>query len=216
MSDVDEDPIQLTVLASLPAKQTNLEYLVGCWKRWSGERNKMGPANSTQDEVSRRIQAMDFVKRKIVESIGLQLQEPSLFPQPSEKPLGAIELLPPILQLHNLPTPPSLPLDTHQVLALLGDISAVYSTPASSSDLVDVLGVTLLQSVTDKLGARQSSVQAMVQAFGGSNAQETGVLDLTGMDWRNVIRAVNDLTEIKPIANMVSLSNALYRFPIEG
>lgn len=210
MSEADEDPVRLTVLASLPGKLTNLEYLVSCWKRWPAERNKL-PAKSPSasdgaaSEVSRRIAALDLIKRKVLENIGLQLQEPSLFPQPSGKPLGGLEFVPALLQLPSIPASPLLPLESHQVLSLLGELAATYSTATSSADLVDVLGVPVLQAVIDKLGAKQSSIQAMLSRIQGAGAQQGAIMDLTGMDWRGVVRSINDLTEIKPIANMVGL-----------
>ena len=204
MSDVDDDPVKLTVLASLPAKMTNLEYLVACWKRWPVERNKLGQIKSADQEISKRIESLEYVKRKIIEGIGLQLQEPTLFPQPSAKPLGAIELLPALLQISSLSSSASLQLEAHQVLSLLADISAAYSSPTTSSDLVDVIGIPFLQILIEKLGAKQSSIQALLAGLNGAGVQEGGVLDLTSMDWRNVVRSVNDLTDIKAIANMVN------------
>lgn len=75
--------VKVTVLANLPAKMTNLEYLVQCWKKWPIERNKFNAIKGHGEEVSKRIKALDIAKRKILENIGLQLQEPELFPQPS-------------------------------------------------------------------------------------------------------------------------------------
>jgi ubiquitin conjugation factor E4 B len=204
MSDAEDDPVKVTVLSSLPANLTNLEYLVSCWKRWPAERTRLGQPSAPNEELSRRIAALDFIKRKIVEGIGLQLQEPTLFPQPNDKTSGGEELVPPLLQLNTLPTSPLLPLEQHQVISLLTDIAAVYSTATSSADLVDVLGVPLLQAVIDKLGAKQGSIQAILAQLNPASTSQDGIMDLTGMEWRSVLRAVNDLTEVKPIANMVS------------
>ena len=206
MSEADEDPVAVTVLASLPPRLTNLEHLVQCWKRWGPERARLGPISvkpAADSELAKRIEALDFIKRKIIEGIGLQLQEPSLFPQPSDKTLGGPELLPSLLQLPNLESSPLLVLESHQALALLSDIASVYSTPASSADLVDVLGVPLLQPIIDKLGAKESSIQAMLRAVQGANPSRDGILDLAGLEWRNVVRTVNDIAEIKALANMV-------------
>ena len=206
MSEADEDPVAVTVLASLPPKLTNLEYLVQCWKRWSPERTRLGPSSvkpAPESELAKRVEALDFIKRKIIEGIGLQLQEPTLFPQPSDKILGGPELLPSLLQLPNLQSSPLFVLESHQTLALLSDIASVYSTPASSADLVDVLGTPLLQPVIDKLGAKESSIQAMLRAVQGANPSRDGILDLAGLEWRNVVRTVNDIAEIKAMANMV-------------
>ena len=199
MSDADEDPISLTVLAGLPAGMTNIEYLVGCWKRWQPERNKLGAGKDA--ESIKRISAMDTIKRTIIENIGLQFQEPQLFPQPSGKPLGAVELVPPLLQLPDLEQSPFINLEQHQVISLLNDIVHVYQEP---SDLLDVLGTPYLQAVVEKLGARKGQMQSFLAAIPGAQTDKDGIMDLTGQDWRNVVRAVQDLSEIKPIASMVS------------
>lgn len=81
--EAEKNPVALTVLAGLPTDLTNLEYLVGCWRRWHIERTRFGNPKGTDAEVVKRSQALEFVKQKLLEGIGLQLQEPELFPQPS-------------------------------------------------------------------------------------------------------------------------------------
>jgi ubiquitin conjugation factor E4 B len=73
----------LTVLAGLQNGMTNLEYLVGCWRRWHNERTRFGAPKQPDEETLKRMQALEFIKQKVLEGIGLQLQEPELFPQPS-------------------------------------------------------------------------------------------------------------------------------------
>lgn len=81
--EAEKNPIAVTVLAGLPTDLTNLEYLVGCWRRWHTERTRLGNPKATDAEVMKRAQALDYIKQKLLEGIGLQLQEPELFPQPS-------------------------------------------------------------------------------------------------------------------------------------
>lgn len=81
--EAEHNPVALTVLAGLPADLTNLEYLVGCWRRWHTERTRFGNPKEANGEVLKRSQALEFIKQKLLEGIGLQLQEPELFPQPA-------------------------------------------------------------------------------------------------------------------------------------
>lgn len=81
--ETESNPVVLTVLASLPAEMTNLEYLVSCWRRWGTERARLGSPKEQSDEYKKQLQALEFIKQKLMEGIGLQLQEPELFPQPS-------------------------------------------------------------------------------------------------------------------------------------
>lgn len=81
--EAEKNPVAVTVLAGLPAELTNLEYLVGCWRRWHAERSRFGNPKQVNEETTKRSQSLDFIKQKILEGIGLQLQEPELFPQPS-------------------------------------------------------------------------------------------------------------------------------------
>lgn len=202
------DPaVRMTVLAGLPPNTTNLEYLVGCWRRWPAERAKLGNAKASEAETSKRVQALELVKRKIVENIGLQLQEPELFPQPAGKMLGGVELLPSLLQSPSVPSTPQMALDSYQTLQLLADLTSVYSTSQSSSELVDIVGSPILQPLIDRLGAKQGGIQSMLAAMGAPAHQvQQGILDLTTMEWRTVVRAVSELAENKAVANMVSLA----------
>lgn len=96
-------------------------------------------------------------------------------------------------------------LDEHQIITLLTELAAAYTTTGSPEDLVDIIGVPVVQKVIDKLGAKSSSIQAMLAAINGANAGAgSSVMDLTGSDWRAVVRVVNDLAEVKMIGAMVS------------
>lgn len=204
MSDAVDDPIALTVLASLPAGMTNIEYLVGCWKRLQPERTKLGAAKDA--ETAKRMAALDSIKQKIIENIGLQFQEPLLFPQPSGKALGAVELIPPLLQLPSQEQSSVINLEQHQVLSLLNDVTQIYS---ESSDLVDVLGTPYLQAVVEMLGARKATMQSFLAAIPGTKLDQDGIMDFTGQEWRSVVRAVVDLSEMKPIASIVRMPSRI-------
>lgn len=94
-----DDPEHLTVLAGLPAQQTAFEYLTSCWKQCWTERSKIIsrkvsvshqlaslahdlPQNADQQELARRLAALESVRSLVISYTGLNLQEPSMFPQP--------------------------------------------------------------------------------------------------------------------------------------
>lgn len=125
----------------------------------------------------------------------------------TRKALGGDELVPPLLQLSSVPTSPALSLDERQVITLLTELATAYSTTGSPEELVDIIGVPVVQKVIDKLGAKSSGIQAMLAAINGANTGTSAIMDLTGSDWRAVVRAVNDLTEVKSIGAMVSFGD---------
>lgn len=114
--------------------------------------------------------------------------------------------MPPLLQLPRFPCTPALSLDEHQVITLLTELAAAYSSTGSPEEVVDIIGVPVVQKVIDKLGAKSSSIQAMLAAINGANAGATpAVMDLTGSDWRAVVRVINDLAEVKSLGAMVCM-----------
>lgn len=77
-----DDPVQLTVLASLPPNETHFEYLSGCWKRERLERSKI-VARQAGDlaEATKRLESLAVVKGLVVSYLGLVLSDPTMFPQ---------------------------------------------------------------------------------------------------------------------------------------
>lgn len=126
-------------------------------------------------------------------------------PQYPRKTLGGEELIPSLLQLPTFPTTPALSLDEHQIIALLAELAVAYSSSGSPEELVDIIGAPVVQKVIDKLGAKSSSIQAMLAAISGAAAGAgSPVMDLTGSDWRAVVRVINDITEVKALGATVS------------
>lgn len=95
-------------------------------------------------------------------------------------------------------------LDERQVITLLTELAAAYTTTGSPEELVDIIGLPVVQKVVDKLGAKSSSIHAMLAAINGAGAAPSGVMDLTGSDWRSVVRVISEMTEVKSIGAMVS------------
>ncbi|KAG1809022.1 ubiquitin elongating factor core-domain-containing protein [Suillus variegatus] len=103
---MSDDLEYVSVLASLPP-QSVFEYLVGCWKRINTAKSillKKNPVSETQQATALLNQLRDL----IISYIGLNLQDPEMFPQPAGRPLstlGSHELLSPLLSLSALSTP---------------------------------------------------------------------------------------------------------------
>ncbi|KAF9013252.1 ubiquitin elongating factor core-domain-containing protein [Cyathus striatus] len=87
----------LPVLASLPPEQTTFEFLVGAWKRLNATRSAVIKRGYTPAETQQALDRLTKVSDLIISYAGLTLQEPDMFPQPSGKPLGSEELIPPLL-----------------------------------------------------------------------------------------------------------------------
>ena len=81
-STATEDPVELTVLASLPPNQTHFDYLSGCWKRERLERTKLVARQASDPaEATRRLDSLTKVKSLVVSYLGLVLSDPTMFPQ---------------------------------------------------------------------------------------------------------------------------------------
>ncbi|GAA6034754.1 hypothetical protein JCM8097_001153 [Rhodosporidiobolus ruineniae] len=196
-TSTSEDPEVLTVLAALPPQQTAFEYLAGCWKRERAERSKVAlRKDSNPEEAAKRFAALDHVKQLVVSYLGLVLIDPSMFPQDhiTSKPLGPLALSP--LLIPSLPIPPTLPLTIADAPSLLTDLSSRF-IPSPSNDHesgMDVILSTLLSSWGSFLVLHKVDIGST----GGVSAPTAG--DLSGASWRDVIQAVQNLAEIKPIA----------------
>lgn len=77
-----EDPVHLTVLASLPPNETHFEYLSGCWKRERLERSRVVARQAADPaEAQKRLDSLAAVKGLVVSYLGLVLSDPTMFPQ---------------------------------------------------------------------------------------------------------------------------------------
>ncbi|KAF5382739.1 hypothetical protein D9615_002873 [Tricholomella constricta] len=95
----------LPVLASLPGGETTFEYLVGAWKRVNATRSALIKKNHSPSETQAALAKLERLRELIISYAGLTLQEPEMFPQPSGRPLGAPELVTPLLSLSALSAP---------------------------------------------------------------------------------------------------------------
>ncbi|KAG1788098.1 ubiquitin elongating factor core-domain-containing protein [Suillus plorans] len=172
---MSDDLEYVSVLASLPP-QSVFEYLVGCWKRINTAKSillKKNPVSETQQATALLNQLRDL----IISYIGLNLQDPEMFPQPADRPLstlGSHELLSPLLSLSALSTPLYASTTTSQttlapteVQPFLQDLVARFADPVR---------VLLFHNILS----------------GGDSA------------WRGVIGGMEALVGVKPIAEMIT------------
>jgi ubiquitin conjugation factor E4 B len=182
VTNMSDDPEELTVLAGLPSNQTSFEYLVECWKRCAVERAKLLSRKGLEpQETSKRLGALEEIKNLIISYAGLSLQDSSMFPQPSGKPTGPVELAPSIL---NSSTQTSTLLASHQLQSFLSDLAKRFSPTPDHPDedtLLEIMG-------------------PVIKTVAGAYQKEPARYTMSGLEWQEPLRALLGLTEIKPIA----------------
>ncbi|KAF8510860.1 ubiquitin elongating factor core-domain-containing protein [Gautieria morchelliformis] len=179
----------LPVLASLPQQQTVLEYLAGCWKRLNTSRSNLVKGGFLQSEVDTALSRLDKVRELIISYIGLSLQDPEMFPQPSGKPLGAPELLPTFLSLSSLFSPLSGPSSSASQVLLPTDLPELF-TDLSSRFLDD--GLEEIVGPIIRLLCFHPSLQRPEGLGGGDVA------------WRSIISALDCLVGVKGVASVIT------------
>ncbi|GAA5865602.1 hypothetical protein JCM8547_007662 [Rhodosporidiobolus lusitaniae] len=203
-SSETEDPILLTVIASLPSQQTAFEYLAGCWKRERRERLAVtSKREAPAEEGRKRLEALEEVRRLVVSYLGLGLMDSGVFPQEhiTNKPLGALELSP--LFLPTLPLPPTLPLNPSDAPSLLADLASRF-IPSPQNDHDSGLD-TILTALFNQWNAFLLSSKLDIGSMGGSSAPSAraGAWAGTGTGWREVLNAVQGLSENKMVAGLL-------------
>ncbi|GAA6060451.1 hypothetical protein JCM10212_000044 [Sporobolomyces blumeae] len=191
-----DDPELVTVIASLPRDETAFQYLGGCWKRERAERYKVVlKKDSDAEQSKKRLDVLNEIKALLVSYIGLVLIDPSMFPQDhiTSKPVGSLELEPLLIPSSQLPSP--APLQASDIASLLTDLSARF-VPSDANDHESGLDEILLP-----LLQRWGSVLLVnkLDLGGGGNLANSN-----GIGWRDVLLAVQNLTELKPVAKTLT------------
>ncbi|BGP43552.1 Ubiquitin conjugation factor E4 [Rhodotorula kratochvilovae] len=188
--NMTDDPEQATVIAALPPQQTAFEYLGGCWRRERQERMRvMAKKDADLEEAKRRFEVLAQVKALLVSYIGLVLQDSTMFPQEhiTGKPLGALELEP--LLIPSSAVVPATQLSIGDGPSLLTDLAARF-TPSAANDyesgLEDILAPLFTKWNAHLLGHK-------IDIGGGGGAPGS-------LGYREILGAVQSLTEIKPVA----------------
>ncbi|GAA5912015.1 hypothetical protein JCM5296_007322 [Sporobolomyces johnsonii] len=189
-SHMTDDPELVTVIASLPADQTAFEYLGGAWRRERAERFKIvAKKDSDAEQAKKRLEVLNSIKALLVSYMGLVLMDPSMFPQDhiTSKPVGPLELEPLLIPTSTSPPPSSLQIS--DLPSLLTDLSLRF-TPSPANDfetgLDEILAPLLLKFSTHLLANKLD--------IGGGGTPADGI------GWREVLQAVQSLSEVKGVA----------------
>nr|KIR85337.1 ubiquitin-conjugation factor E4 B [Cryptococcus tetragattii IND107] len=187
-----DDPDVLTILAGLPQNETVFEYLAGCWKRLYQASRDANRYAFSEDEKSQWIKSVDKIKGLVVSYCGMTIEDPTMFPQPAEKPLGPAEFLPLLLSVYqpssgdllmstpSAPAPLPGPLQPNDLLPFLQDLAAGFD----NDTLKDVITPTL-------------------SLFFQEWFKITPTPDIMGAEWRRYLGAMNLLVQVKPIAALL-------------
>ncbi|KAI0697911.1 ubiquitin conjugation factor E4 [Cytidiella melzeri] len=187
---MSDDLDYLPVLASLPPQLTVFEYLVGCWKRAVSTRSALDKKAYPPLEKEKAISILDKTRDLIISYTGLTLQEPEMFPQPSGKPLGPLELVTPLISLSTLSAPLLSVASSSQAILSPSDIEPFLKDLARrfepDNEIDGVLG-----PVVRELCFHQSLFRP--EGLAGGDAS-----------WRGVIGGLEALVSVKSIAKMIT------------
>ncbi|CAG8659538.1 10237_t:CDS:10, partial [Acaulospora colombiana] len=196
-NSMSDDQEQLAVLASIPASQTSFEYLVGCWKRLNSQKASLSRKGLQPKELERANALLEKLRELVISYAGFTLQDPSMFPQPSNgKPLGAAELLPSLYGLGSAPSIYSVASESATLLNPTGELESFLLDLVKRFDkdgLEDVLGDVVRRIVFSPN-----------LAVGMVHTASTIPLGLTPSSWRSSVAALECLFGIKPIAAMIT------------
>ncbi|BGO95650.1 Ubiquitin conjugation factor E4 [Rhodotorula toruloides] len=194
-SNLVDDPERITVVAALPPNETSFEYLGSCWRRERTERSRVvAKKDSDPQELQRRLDVLNQLKGLLVSYIGLVLMDPSMFPQDhvSGKALGALELEP-LLIPSSTPIPPAQ-LQVGDIPSVFADL-ALRFTPSAANDFEGGI-----EDILSPLFAKWNAHLLVNKLdIGGGGAPGSG-----SVGWRDILQAVQNLTEIKPIATALT------------
>lgn len=179
-----DDGEMLTVIASLPANQTTFEYLVGAWRRARGQAVQLNKIDYSAADKQRGMSIISKLKELLLSYIGLALQDPTMFIQTSDKPSGAIEFL-------QILIPDEASSDPYGDKKSTRDISPELQNAPVSDLLTDIV----------KRFDGDGLEEVIAPIIELTTGQAKG-LDLTGIQWRSIITALETLLQFKPIAGI--------------
>jgi len=190
---ITDDLYCLSTLASLPAQQTAFEYLVGSWKRFNSARTAFKKKGYPPLDTQKGLELLEKIRHLVLTYVGLNLQNPEMFSQPEGRPVGAPELIAPLLSLSALSTPflsapPSSPnvLTSSDIGQFIQDLACRFEP---DSEIDNVLG-----PVVNGLLFHESLFRP--EGLGGDAS------------WRGVIRGLEALVSTKSVATMITRMEA--------
>ncbi|KAF8340032.1 ubiquitin elongating factor core-domain-containing protein, partial [Amanita rubescens] len=190
---ITDDLYCLSTLASLPAQQTAFEYLVGSWKRFNSARTAFKKKGYPPLDTQKGLELLEKIRHLVLTYVGLNLQNPEMFSQPEGRPVGAPELIAPLLSLSALSGPfvsgpPSSPnvLTPSDIGQFIQDLACRFEP---DSEIDNVLG-----PVVNGLLFHESLFRP--EGLGGDAS------------WRGVIRGLEALVSTKSVATMITRMEA--------
>ncbi|KAK8864525.1 hypothetical protein IAR55_001775 [Kwoniella newhampshirensis] len=148
----------------------------------------------SNDEKHTWTGTFDKLKALIISYCGMTLEDPTMFPQPSEKPVGPAEFLPLLLSV----TPDTAP----------NPDSLTSTTSAGHSSSTSLSGSDLLPFLNDlSVGFPSETMADVITPTLSLFFQEwykiTPTPDLLGPEWRRYLGAVGLLVQVKGIAALL-------------
>ncbi|KAL6304363.1 ubiquitin conjugation factor E4 [Sparassis latifolia] len=187
---MSDDLGYLSVIASLPPQQTVFEYLVGCWKRLNTTRSALLKKSYPPVERQKALNVLEKLRDLVISYAGLTLQEPEMFPQPTNRAIGPPELVAPLLSLSSLSAPllshmtsSSVTLGPSDIEQFLQDLAKRFEP---DNEIDGVLG-----PVVSQLCFHESLFRP--EGLAGGDAS-----------WRGVISGLEALVSIKSVALMIT------------
>ncbi|KAH7103445.1 ubiquitin elongating factor core-domain-containing protein [Auriculariales sp. MPI-PUGE-AT-0066] len=184
---MSDDPEMLQIVASLPEKQTVFEYLVGCWKRLMAARSQLIKRGYKPEHVAQATPIVDKLRELIISYVGLTLQTPDMFPQPTGRNTGTTELADVVKSISSY-SGPLLSSSSNQSLLPPADVEIFIGDLGRRFDgdgLEDIIGPLLEEVVYLNEGLRRP------EGLGGTDT------------WRQVVVALEVLVSSKPVASII-------------
>ncbi|KAK1924344.1 ubiquitin elongating factor core-domain-containing protein [Papiliotrema laurentii] len=187
-----DDPDKLLILASLPQDETIFEYLTGCWKRLYAQSRVFSRIEYSVSEKTAWQQLFERMKSLLISYCGMTLEDPTMFPQPQNRPTGPAEFLPILLAL----TPAESPGDP-----------LTSGTTSKAAEPTSLGPADLLPFLHDLAAGTQDALSDVLTPTLSLFFQEWFKLDptpdITGSDWRRYLGAVSTLVQVKTIAGLL-------------
>ncbi|OCF74479.1 ubiquitin-conjugation factor E4 B [Kwoniella mangroviensis CBS 8886] len=189
------DPDALSIIAGLPPGETIFEYLTGCWKRLYGANRESNKYSFTNDEKTTWTAAFEKLKALVISYCGMTLEDPTMFPQPKDKPVGPAEFLPLLLAI-------DVPSSTNGDQYTSSAQSSAPPKPGalSGADLLPFLNDLAIGFPSDTMA---DVITPTLSLFFQEWYKITPTPDIMGADWRRYLGAVALLVQVKSIAALL-------------
>ncbi|OCF33004.1 ubiquitin-conjugation factor E4 B [Kwoniella heveanensis BCC8398] len=196
MSNSD-DADKLTILAGLPTGETIFEYLTGCWKRLYAVHKELTKFSFSPEEKARWTVSFDRIKALIISYCGMTLEDPTMFPQPQDKPVGPAEFLPLLLAVTSTSVSNG---DPFTASASTKPVVQPQPGALSGADLLPFLNDLAIGFPSETMS---DVITPTLSLFFQEWYKITPTPDILGSDWRRYLGAVALLVQVKSIAALL-------------